>query len=116
MFSSFSAQANTLESLSATASEEAYHHDLKVSAALHYLNKDENFGIINKDEYSDMDSCRPEEIDLYTDLGASVNLKPFFGGESESCGAMKNYLAVSALNNDSGSETFSTLEVGEKDA
>lgn len=116
MFSSYSAQANTLESMSATASEGVYHHDLKVSAALNYLSHGDEFGVLDESNYSDMDECRPDDIGLYTrDIGASVNVEPFFDGSSDSCGDMVRYLLVPALKEESGSEEFVNLEVGEEE-
>lgn len=110
---SFEAQANTLESMSADITEEVYHHDLKVSGSLMYNSIGDDFGVIDEGSYSDLDGCSPSDLGLYGEVGGSVNVEPFFDGDSESCGDLDNFLVVTAVKTESGNEDFARLEVGE---
>ena len=112
---SFEAQANTLESMSTSVSEEVYHHDLKVSGSLYYASIGDEFGVLDEDSFSDLDECDPGEARLYTDVGGDINVAPFFDGEEYSCSdSMRDYLLVTAILEEDGDEDFARIEVGEE--
>lgn len=110
---SFEAQASTLESMTAEASEAVYHHDLKVSASLNHLSTGE-FGVLDDEiDLTRYEGCEPESGGIYTSLGGEISTEPFFDGFEECNRQTENKLLVTGLKNENNNEEFISVEVGE---